>query len=243
MTFLLPGGLGQLGAHGLSSWDPTTTGWSAATPPGLRAEIPAVEVTGPIFSNGNRTIIDGDGSHGEPLGVRGAKPIPTTGTAANLRRYFEVQAGNSGEVYSGLEFTSVGLVLPAWNAVTVAIMPLGEEVAGTSLGLWVLGTAYFAFFANNGTGTFISGAGAGDTVGIAVDNSGVDKPGHTAVWFSVNGVYSDGSTMFPGLATPDFLFPTLTQVWPACSTDYVYHMTINPSSTPLHLPPGFTFHG
>jgi hypothetical protein len=202
-----------------------------------------VGVTGPIFSNGNRTIIDGDGSHGEPLGVRSTKSMLTAGTAANLRRYFEVKAGNSGEAYSGLNFTSVGLVLPAWNAVTVSNLPLGLEAAGTSIGLWVLGTSYIALFAAVSAGISITGSGAGDIVGIAVDNSGVNNPGHTAVWFSVNGVYSNGSTTFPGLATPDFLFPTLTQVWPACSTDYVYHMTINPNSAPLHLPPGFTFHG
>jgi hypothetical protein len=198
-----------------------------------------VGVTGPIFSNGNRTIIDGDNSHGRPLAVRAKNSVLTTGTAASRRRYVEIKLGNAGEPLTLMGFVSVGVVVPTWAAPTVSALPLGFDTSGLSVGFVATSAAiYVAIFEGSGAGR-VGAVTAGDIVGISIDNSGVNFPGATALWFSVNGVYASGGTTFPGLATPDIATPTLTQVWPACSTDYQNHVTINPNPAPLYMPAGF----
>jgi hypothetical protein len=211
--------------------------------------ITNVGVTGPIFSNNNHSMIDGDGSHGEPLAVRGTKAVLSSGTAASRRRYFEMRNANVGETPSTSTFVSAGAVLAAWNAATVSNLPLGTELAGTSAGLISYAPGgdvpgqYFVFTEQKAlyaAGTIAPVAG--DIIGVAIDTSGVNFPGETAIWFNVNGNWVNQgapTTTFPGLATPDTVLAG-TQAWPAGSTDYTNHITIKPNTTPLYTPPGFT---
>jgi hypothetical protein len=204
-----------------------------------------VGVTGPQFSNGNRTIIDGDNSHGTALAVRGTKSVLTTGTAASRRRYFEVKLGNVGETPAAIGFCSAGVVIPAWNAVTTTALPLGYDAAGNSIGVNANpGGAYVLVFQASGVYATILAPIGGDILGIAVDNSGVNNPFGTALWFNINGNWlnrgAGTTTVFPGLANPDYVLSGGPfQVWPACSTDYQDHVTIHPNSTPLYIPAGF----
>ena len=198
-------------------------------------------VTGPVFSNFNKTIIDGDGSHGAPLAVRANKAILTAGTTANLRRYFEVKAGNVGENPSATSYVSVGVVNPTWNAATVTGLPLGYDTAGNSAGGVSSGAAWVLVCEGTIGARCSATRAAGDISGVAVDNSGVNY-GLSLVWFNLNGIWlGSGTTTFPGLTSPDQRMTALTQIWPACSTDYVNHLTINPSVPPLYMPSGFLF--
>jgi hypothetical protein len=197
-----------------------------------------VGTPGPVFSNGNHTIIDGDNSHARPLAVRGKNSVLTTGTATSRRRYVEIRLGSGGDASLASGFISAGVVFPGWSAPTVGALPLGLDTTGFSVGCVASGGLYIVEFAGSGiarTGT----AHPGDIIGIAIDNSGVNFPSGTAVWFSVNGVYQSGSTTFPGLATPDMATTVLSQAWPAGSTDFQTHVTINPSPTQLYRPAGF----
>lgn len=207
--------------------------------------LTVTSASGPIFSNGNRTIIDGDNSHGHPLAVRGKKSVLTTGTTASRRRYFETQLGNVGENPSlgSTDFVSAGVVITAWNAVTTSGLPLGMDTAGLSVGLQANGSVYVLAFAGSGLFGLLIAPTSGDLIGIAVDTSGVAPNTNTAVWFNINGLWVNGghgpTGTFPGLSAPDMTFPTLTQVWPAGTTDFSTHVTINPSPRQLHTPSGF----
>jgi hypothetical protein len=202
-----------------------------------------VGVTGPQFSNGNRTVIDGDNSHNYALAVRAKKPILVTGTTASRRKYFEVQIGNVGEHPNSLARCSAGVVNATWNPVTTNGLPLGYDTTGNSVGLVATASSGYqlVFQATFLMSLPIAPVG-GDIIGIAVDTTGVNNPGTTALWFNLNGNWlnhgAGSTTTFPGLANPDYT-TTLQQVWPACTTDYVDHVTIHPNPTPLYTPPGF----
>jgi hypothetical protein len=207
-----------------------------------------VGVTGPIFSNNNHSMIDGDDSHGEPLAVRGTKAVLSSGTAASRRRYFEMRNANVGETPSASTFVSAGAVLAAWNAATVSALPLGLDAAGTSAGLISyapgggMGGEYIVSQGGKLLYSLSTTPVAGDIIGVAIDTSGVNFPGETAIWFNVNGTWVNQgvpTTTFPGLATPDVILAG-TQAWPAGSTDYTNHITIKPNATPLYTPAGFT---
>lgn len=207
-----------------------------------RVNVTVTGLTGPIFSNSNHTVIDGDDTHGRALCVRAKRSLGTTGTTASLRRYVEFQVGISPELPQGQGFVSVGLVLPAWNPVTVSTSVLGEEIAATSVGLVVPASSgaseYFLIY--GGGNLLLGGAvNGGDVVGMAVDNSGA-VIANTLIWFNVNGIWQcgAGSSTFPGVGSRDLTIG-LTQCWPACSTSSSVHMTINPSPRQLHTPPGF----
>lgn len=208
----------------------------------VRVSITGGTVTGPQFSNSNHTVIDGDNSHGRPLGVRALKRVESTGTAPSLRRYVEFQVGNSPtERPPGLGFVSVGGVTNSWNPAGSTQLPLGFDTTGYSVGLVANQSflQYFIMFAGASQGSFSGLVTGGDIIGMAVDNSGVNFPSKSCFWFSVNGHYLNGTTTFPGLATPDWLVPFLLPIWPACTTDYVDHVTINPSPRQLYKPAGF----
>lgn len=203
-----------------------------------------VGVTGPQFSNGNRTIIDGDNSHGHPLAVRGTKSVLTTGTVASRRRYFEIKLGNVGETPASLGFCSAGVVIAAWNAVTTTGLPLGYDAAGNSIGVVPAFESYSLVFQASGVVGVLTTPTGGDIIGIAIDNSNVaPNSSQTALWFNINGNWLNRgaglTTVFPGLSLPDATWFGPVQVWPAGSTDYQDHVTIHPNSTPLYIPAGF----
>lgn len=234
---LTPTGAGNLSASSYTFTATATNSFGST----LALVVINVSGAGAVLTNNNRTVID-SGDNINPIAIRGKKSIPTTGATASRRRYIEFQAGNVGDTGgpgTRTTWVSVGMADATWNPVTDTL-PLGADAAGNGIGvrassLWVLE------FGGSGLFVFPFTPAIGDIVGIAVDTSAVNFAG-TAFWFNLNGQWlnkgSGVTPTFPGLTNADAVLGLIV-AWPACSTDFFTHVTINPAGTQLYRPTGF----
>lgn len=145
MSFILPGGLGQIKAG-----PPPFSAWSVSNVFG-----------GPTYSNNNATLTAGATQQAAVAGTL----LQNTG-----KRYFEVQFTVLGTRTSW--YDSVGLVTSAWTASNFNTQGVFGVGAGTNeTGIISIG-GWTCYLNGSGVSGFSLGPTAGDVVGVAADFSG-----------------------------------------------------------------------
>jgi hypothetical protein len=193
MTFVLPGGIGQLFAvPGFSAWNPASL--YVTSPPG-------------VLSNSNRTLTAGSTNAAVYNDIKGTKSQNTG------KYYFEVtivtQDNTGGQ--------GVGLVNPSWVAGGLYAGSNANGVGCTSAGVGVNYVVYQGGTQQSSVPTVVPANG--DVIGVAVDSSGTVVLAQTLVYFRVNTIWnnagSGGTTLTP--TSWDYAWPAITTLFPACN--------------------------
>lgn len=212
MSFVLPGGLGQIFAGGLSAWSTTNNSGSLT------------------FSNSNRSVIGqitttntGSGTAALPTGVAGSK------------KYFEVKS--SAAVTSSF-MTGVGIANQSW-APPVGGNYVGSDNNSVGPVVCMPGAipplAWNVLYLAASQGAFGATPAAGDVIGVAVD---LTTSGQGNVYFSLNGTWLNNA----GTGTPDYSLLSSTTIVPIYSDDNGTTLTLNVGNAAFaHAPPsGYT---
>jgi hypothetical protein len=196
MTFILPGGVGQLFAKTAvppSAWNPAS-----------------VYVTSPpaTFYTNNRTIVGGLPGTGAHVNDCKGTLVRSTG-----KYYFEVQIP---AIDPTVRTQSIGVVSSAWVASGI---PIGNDASGYGFGAQNTASFWQSFNANGAYASGVTAPANYDIIGVAVDFTTASQ---TNVYYHLNGIWSLGGgpagntpTFIP--AQPDFTYYVATPVFPATS--------------------------
>jgi hypothetical protein len=208
MTFILPGGLGQLFAGGgPTAWNPAFVG------------IVSNDV--PVFSNNNLSI---RGSNGFGAFV---KTRATKGQTSG-QLYFEVTVAG---IDANVPTQSVGLANSSW-------LTSASGVVGGDTNSWALTVSSSGIWAswssNSPTATFPTAAAAGDVIGVAVSITTTMGVWFrlNGIWLTTGGT---PGAAFPAVA--DFGISGTAPFFPATSATNAGTNTINTGKTAFQNAP------